>query len=96
MSSEHKDVEVHVQSLKTNDRAHFKVPDSTTIDAVWAIAVSPSHLDEPRSAGDTIRCKGGADLTARLGATLAALAEDGECREHQFEIRGPSGGACSA
>ncbi len=96
MSSSAKDVEVHVQSLKTNAKTHFKVPESTTLDEVWTIAADPEHLDEPRSPGDTIRCKGGADLSDRLGATLAQLAAEGVCHARQFEVRGPSGGAVDA
>jgi hypothetical protein len=91
--SDPKDVEVQVQSLKTNERTHFKVAETSTVDQVWTIASDSDHLDEPRAAGDTFRCKDGTDLTTRLDATLAQLFDENVCRGRQFEVRGPSGGA---
>lgn len=88
-----KDVEVHVQSLKTNERTKFKIAETATIDEVWTTAGDADHLNEPRVDGDTFRCKDGTDLTTRLAATLAQLFEENACRQHQFEVRGPSGGA---
>jgi hypothetical protein len=87
------DVEVHIQSLKTNEKTHFKVPASATVDAVWSTASDEQHLNEPRADGDTFRCKDGTDLTARLATTLAQLEAEGVCPGRQFAIRGPSGGA---
>lgn len=95
MSAKHepKDVEVHVQSLKTNERTHFKIAEAATLDQVWGTASDPDHLDEPRAAGDTFRCKDGTDLTNRLETTLTQLFDENVCRGRQFEVRGPSGGA---
>jgi ribosome-binding factor A len=86
-------VEVYVKSLKTNDRTHFKVQESATIGHVWIEAVNPEHLNEQRTPGDTFRCDDGTDLTNRLDTTLEQLETEGVCRDRQFEIRGPSGGA---
>lgn len=88
-----KEVEVHVQSLKTNARTNFKLDEDATVDEVWTTASDSQHLDEPRAAGDTFRCKDGTDLTNRASATLLELANEGVCHGRQFEIRGPSGGA---
>ena len=90
---EPKDVEVHVQSLKTNERTHFKMSENATLNEVWSTASDPAHLDEPRAAGDTFRCKDETDLTNRLETTLAQLFDENVCRGRQFEVRGPSGGA---
>ncbi|HSH80376.1 MAG TPA: hypothetical protein VLA19_17755 [Herpetosiphonaceae bacterium] len=40
------DVQVHVKSLKTNDKTHFKVSRATTLRQVWDEAIKPSgcHL----------------------------------------------------
>ncbi len=91
--AESKDLEVHVQSLKTNAKVHFKISEDATVDDVWTKASSPEELNEPRVAGDTFRCKDGTDLTSRLTATLAQLFAENVCRDRHFEIRGPSGGA---
>jgi hypothetical protein len=88
-----REVEVHVQSLKTNAKTHFKVAESAALEAVWATASDAAHLAEPRSDGDTFRCKDGTDLTNQLSSTLAQLEAQGICHGRQFEIRGPSGGA---
>lgn len=88
-----RDVEVHVKSLKTNDKTHFLVAETTTLNQVWTEAVDPQHLNEQRGPEDTFRCEDGTDLTNRLNETLAQLAAEGICRERHFEIRGPSGGA---
>ena len=90
---EPKDVEVHVQSLKTNERTHFKTSEESTLDQVWTTASDSDHLDEPRAVGDSFRCKDGVDLTGRLETTLAQLFDENVCRGRQFEARGPSGGA---
>lgn len=97
-SNEHAgaDVEAHVQSLKTNDKTHFKIPSSATIQQVWDEAIDRDHLDEQRTPGDTFRCADGTDLTGRLGTTLAQLAAEHVCPNRHFEIRGPSGGATHA
>lgn len=89
----HIDVEVHVRSLKTNDKTHFKIAKTATLNQVWDEAVDQEHLNEQRSPGDTFRCEDGTDLTNRLDATLEQLAAEGVCRDRHFEIRGPSGGA---
>jgi hypothetical protein len=86
-----KEVEVHVQSLKTNAKAKFKIAETATVDEVWTHA--SGELGEPRTAGDTFRCKDGTDLMDRLGSTLAEVFEANVCRQRQFEFRGPSGGA---
>ncbi len=88
-----KEVEVHIQSLKTNARTHFKISETASLDEVWTTASDSGHLDEPRASGDTFRCKDGTDLTNRLSATLLELSNEGVCHGRQFEIRGPSGGA---
>lgn len=88
-----KQVEVHVQSLKTNEKTDFKIDEAATIDEVWTVASDADHLDEPRADGDTFRCKGGEDLTGRHTSTLAQLFDENVCRQRHFEIRGPSGGA---
>lgn len=87
------DVEVHVKSLKTNDKTHFKIAEIATLNQVWNKAIDPEHLDEQRTPGDTFRCEDGTDLTNRLNETLQRLAAEGVCRNRHFEIRGPSGGA---
>lgn len=86
-------VEVHVQSLKTNAKVHFKISEDATVDDLWTTASGPDELNEPRVAGDTFRCKDGTDLSARLTTTLAQLFAENVCRDRHFEIRGPSGGA---
>jgi hypothetical protein len=88
---EPKDVEVQVQSLKTNAKAKFKIAETATVDETWTRA--SEELDEPRVAGDTFRCKDGTDLMDRLAHTLEALFEANVCRQRLFEHRGPSGGA---
>lgn len=90
------DVEVHVQSLKTNDKTHFKIASSATLQAAWDEAIDKDHLDEQRTPGDTFRCADGSDLTARLSTTLTQLAAEHVCPNRHFEIRGPSGGAAHA
>lgn len=92
-ANQHKDVQVHVQSLKTNAKVNFRISETATIDEVWTLASSESQLNEPRAAGDTFRCKDGTDLTNRLAATLAGLAAERVCSGRQFDIRGESGGA---
>ncbi len=87
------EVEVHVKSLKTNDKTHFKVPETATLGSVWNEAIDAEHLNEQRTPGDTFRCAEGTDLTTRLDATLKQLASEGVCPNRHFEIRGPSGGA---
>lgn len=87
------EVEVHVQSLKTNAKANFKIAESATLDQVWTEASSADRLNEPRAGGDTFRCQDGTDLSARLGTTLEALFAERVCRNRHFEIRGASGGA---
>jgi hypothetical protein len=86
-----KEVEVHVQSLKTNAKVKFKISETATIDETWTRATN--ELDEPRAAGDTFRCSDGTDLMDRLNVTLTALFEANICRQRHFEHRGPSGGA---
>jgi len=88
-----KDVEVHVQSLKTNERVHFKIAVTATLETVWSTASDAQHLDEPRVEGDTFRCSDGTDLMGNLSATLADLEGQGICHGRQFQIKGPSGGA---
>lgn len=87
------DVQVHVRSLKTNERTHFDVPETATVADVWEIAVDTDHLNEPRAEGDTLRCADGTDLTNRLSSTLQQLHDEHVCENRQFEIRGASGGA---
>lgn len=87
------DVEVHVKSLKSNEKTQFKVSETVTLRQVWDEAIDSHHLDEQRTPGDTFRCADGMDLTPRLDATLEQLAVEGVCPNHHFEIRGPSGGA---
>lgn len=89
----HTDVEVHVKSLKTNDKTHFKIAETATLNQIWDEAIDPEHLDEQRTPGDTFRCDNGTDLTNRLDATLEQLEAKGVCWDRHFEIRGPSGGA---
>lgn len=89
----HIDVEVHVKSLKTNDKTQFEIAKITTLRQVWDVAIDENHLDEQRTPGDVFRCHDGTDLTAHLHSTLEQLAAEGVCRDHDFEIRGPSGGA---
>lgn len=86
-------VEVHVKSLKTNDKTQFKVSMTTTVGQVWDEAIDPDHLNEQRTPTDTFRCADGTDLTGRLTTTLAQLDAEEICRAHHFEIRGQSGGA---
>jgi hypothetical protein len=86
-------VEVHVRSLKTNEKTNFKAPETATLQQVWDEAIDSRHLNEQRVPGDTFRCQDGTDLTSQLTKTLAQLAAEGICRDRQFEIRGPSGGA---
>ncbi len=86
-------VEVHVQSLKTNAKVNLKLPEATTIEALWDAAIGTDELNEPRTAGDTIRCKDGTDLMGHLSDTLAILGEAKICQQRHFEVRGPSGGA---
>jgi len=94
LSPEHEqELEVHIKSLKTNARTHFKLPPTATLGQLWETASDREHLDEPRAEGDTLRCNDGSDLTNELELTLAQLAESGRCHGRQFEIRGPSGGA---
>lgn len=88
-----KDVEVHVKSLKSGERTHFKVPETATLDAVWNQAVNASHLNETRLPEDTFRCSDGTDLTNRLQQTVAEVHEEKVCTNRHFEIKGPSGGA---
>lgn len=87
------EIEVHVKSLKTNERTHFKMPRTATLGQVWDTAIDRDHLDDPRTPQDTFRCADGTDLTSRLQVTLEQLEDEHVCRNRQFEIRGPSGGA---
>lgn len=87
------EVEVHVKSLKTNDKTHFLELETATLHQVWDEAIDAQHLNEQRAPGDTFRCADGTDLTSRLDATLKQLASEGVCPNRHFEIRGPSGGA---
>lgn len=52
------EVEVHVKSLKTNDKTAFKIADTATLQQVWDEAINDQHLDEQRAPGDTFRCAG--------------------------------------
>jgi hypothetical protein len=86
-------VEVHVKSLVTGEKAKFPMPLAATLSDAWAEAYV--RLGETRRDGDTLRCAGedGEDLGGRLNLTLAQLREAKICKGERFEIRGPSGGA---
>lgn len=91
MSTESREVEVQVKSLKTGETVKFKINNSATLQTVWDTALTQLH--ETRNAGDTFRCAKGQDLTAFLGQTLAELHKEKICEDRHFEIKGPSGGA---
>jgi hypothetical protein len=85
------EVQVHVKSLITGESVHFKMAESSTVQATWDEAYV--KLEEDRRPGDTFRCADGTDLMGRLGETLEQLRADHVCEGDHFEIRGPSGGA---
>jgi hypothetical protein len=87
-----KEVEVHVKSLKSGEKANFKISEDATLEVVWNEA-NVNHLKEGRSPEDTFRCADGTELTGRLHQTLAQLREEKVCVNRHFEIKGPSGGA---
>ena len=87
------EVEVTVKSLKTGERAVFRINDDAQLGRVWDEA--NEKLKERRLPGDTFRCANGIDLTQRLKETLAELHHQGVCSGRHFEIKGPSGGACA-
>ena len=85
------EVQVHVKSLITGESVHFKMAETSTVQAMWDRAYL--ELEEERRAGDTFRCADGTDLMSRLGEALAQLRAEHVCEGNHFEIRGPSGGA---
>jgi hypothetical protein len=85
------EVEVHVKSLITGESIHFKMAESSTVQATWDEAYV--KLEEERRPGDTFRCSDGTDLMSRLSKTLGQLQAEHVCEGDHFEIRGPSGGA---
>lgn len=85
------EVEVHVKSLKTGERAAFRISGDTTLEATWSVA--NEMLKETRSPEDTIRCANGTDLMNRLNQTLGQIRKEKVCVNLHFEIKGPSGGA---
>lgn len=84
-------LEVHFKSLKTGEKAQFKLKEDVSLDAAWNEA--NDKLEETRSSEDTLRCAGGTDLTNQLQKTVGQIRDEKVCVNLHFEIKGPSGGA---
>jgi hypothetical protein len=87
----HKQVQVHISYLNTNEEVRFRVGLEETLAAVWDRAYA--ELGETRRDGDQLQCADGTSLMGALDHTLAQLQEQHVCPGRRFEIRSETGGA---
>lgn len=88
------EAQVEVLNTKTNKEAKFKVPWSTTLQAVWDKSYSEFKPPEQKDPKDGFQCqKGGTSLTPYLGLTLKQAREQHVCVDRKYQIVGGTGGA---